>query len=142
MQSAFLTGFENAVVTGAVIEDARGHVVEADGLLLTLGQCQIGDGARQAAVPITEWMQGDEPEMSDAGTQKGIKASIFAAAFELGDKARQLRFQSCVGRGFEMYGRLVDSTGNDLHGLFTTQCADVFGLASSWSSLGIASSAR
>tara|TARA_Y100001951_G_scaffold102852_1_gene110347 strand:- start:3271 stop:3462 length:192 start_codon:yes stop_codon:yes gene_type:complete len=63
--------------------------------------------------------------MSDTGTQKGIEAGIAAAAFEPGEKVRQLRFQPCAGRGFEMYGRLVDATGNHLDGLVAAQCADV-----------------
>ena len=63
--------------------------------------------------------------MGDAGAQKGIKAGIAAAALEPGQKVRQLRFQPGARRGFEMYGRAVDTSGNDLHGLFATQCADL-----------------
>ncbi len=94
----------------AVLEDARGHGVEADGLLLALGQYQIGDGARKATIAVVEWMQGYEPEVCYAGPQKGIEASLAAADLEPGEKVSQLRFQPRLGRGFEMYGRLVNPT--------------------------------
>ena len=94
-------------------------------MLLTLSQCQIGDSAGEATVAVVEGVQGNEPEMGDAGAQKGIEAGIAAAALEPGEKVRQLRFQPRAGRGFEMDCRAVDATGNHLHGLFATQCTDV-----------------
>ncbi|MNR54817.1 hypothetical protein D3C85_1750770 [compost metagenome] len=38
VESASLAGFEDAVIAGAVVEDAGRHGVEADGLMLALGQ--------------------------------------------------------------------------------------------------------
>jgi len=68
IQRAFLARFEDAVIAGAVIEDARRHGVKADGLLFSLSQCQVSDGARKAAVAVIEGVQGDEPEVRNAGS--------------------------------------------------------------------------
>ena len=65
VQGAFLAGFEDAVVAGAVVEDAGRYGVEANGLLLAL-QRQVGDGTRQSTVAI-KGVQGGEPEMGNAG---------------------------------------------------------------------------
>lgn len=67
VQRAFLARFQDAVVAGAVIEDARRHGVEADGLLFALGQCQISDCASEATVAVIERVQGYEPEVRNAG---------------------------------------------------------------------------
>jgi len=60
----------------------------------------------------------------NAGPQKRVEAGIAAAALEPGEEVRQLRFQPCAGRGFEMHGRAVEPAGNYLHGLFAAQRAD------------------
>ncbi|MOA20042.1 hypothetical protein D3C78_1404590 [compost metagenome] len=69
VQPVFLAGFENAVVAGAVVEDARRHGVETYGLALALGQGEVGEGAGQAAVAVVERVQGDEPEVGDTGAK-------------------------------------------------------------------------
>ncbi|MNN60706.1 hypothetical protein D3C81_1759030 [compost metagenome] len=68
IQRALLAGLQDAVIAGAVVEDARRHGVKADGLLFALSQCQVGDGARKATVAIIEGVQGNEPEVRNAGT--------------------------------------------------------------------------
>ncbi|MNR29969.1 hypothetical protein D3C85_1473910 [compost metagenome] len=65
----FLAVFQYPVITCAVVEDAGGHGIKADGLVLTLSQCQISDGTGQAAVAIVEWVERDKPEVRDAGAQ-------------------------------------------------------------------------
>lgn len=67
IQRALLARFQDAVIASAVIEDARRHGVKADGLLFALSQCQVGDGAGKATVAIIEGVQGDEPEVRNAG---------------------------------------------------------------------------
>ncbi|MNT82294.1 hypothetical protein D3C72_2220070 [compost metagenome] len=69
VQSVSLAAFEDAVIAGAVVEDAGGHGIKADGLILTLSQCQVSDGTGQAAVAIVEWVERDKPEVRDAGAQ-------------------------------------------------------------------------
>ncbi|MNN92206.1 hypothetical protein D3C81_2104510 [compost metagenome] len=54
IQRSFLAGFENVVIAGAVVEDARGHGIKTNGLLFVLGQRQVGDGASKAAVAVIE----------------------------------------------------------------------------------------
>ena len=67
-QHALLAGFQDAVIADAVVEDARRHGVKTDGLLFALSQCQVGDGARKATVAVIEGVQGDEPEVRNAGS--------------------------------------------------------------------------
>lgn len=124
IQCAPLARFQDAVIASAVIENARGHGVKADGLLFALSQCQVGDGARKAAVAVIKGVQGNEPEVRNAGTQKRVEAGIATAALEPGEEVFQLRFQSSAGWGLEMHGRVVEATRNYLHGLFAAQHAD------------------
>ncbi|MCY1449260.1 hypothetical protein D9M71_659870 [compost metagenome] len=67
IQRAFLARFEDVVIAGSVVEDACGHGVKTDGLLFALGQRQVCDGASKTAVAVIEGVQGDKPEVGDAG---------------------------------------------------------------------------
>ena len=61
IQRPFLRLFKDAVVIAASFEDSHRHSVQANALIIGLGQRQIGEGAGHASVAIIKRVQGDKP---------------------------------------------------------------------------------
>lgn len=100
------------------------HCIETDCLWLCLGQGEIGQGASEAAVAVVEGMQGDEPEMGNAGTEQRIERRIIPAGLEPAQKILKQILQPFTRRCFEMHRGAVDPALHDLHRLAATQCTD------------------
>ena len=56
IERSLLAAFQYPVVAAPILENAGGHGIEADGLLLALSQGQVGDGASQPPITIIEGM--------------------------------------------------------------------------------------
>ncbi|MOA08957.1 hypothetical protein D3C78_1287610 [compost metagenome] len=69
-------------------------------------------------------MQGDEPEVREAGAQQWVEGSIVAAGGEPVEKGRQLLLQALARRRLEMHGGTVEAPGHHLHRLLAAQGAD------------------
>ncbi|MNN42416.1 hypothetical protein D3C81_1565960 [compost metagenome] len=70
-------------------------------------------------------MQGDEPEVGDAGTKQRVQTGVVAAGAEPLQEGFQLLFQASAWRRLEVHSRLVKAAGYHLHGLLAAQLAYV-----------------
>src|ERR1700722_19592696 len=71
-----LRRFKDVVVGASLLPDLRRHAVEALRALFGTRERHVGDGARDTAIAIVERMDGEEPQMSDAGLEDRINLCL------------------------------------------------------------------
>src|SRR6266702_6891799 len=74
VEIALLRRFQNIVVGVALLPNLRGHAVETLRAFFRMRELLIGNGTRNAAIPVFERVDGDEPQMRNAGLEHRIGA--------------------------------------------------------------------
>ena len=100
-------------IIGPFLPDLGRHAVEALGTALGSGESHVGNGARDASVPVVEGVNRDEPEMSNARLQHGVH---LVAAFKPGEEGSHLSFYAIRSGRFVVNALPSDRAGDDLHG--------------------------
>src|SRR5208282_309544 len=112
IEIALLRCLEDVVIGVPLPADLRRHAVEALRATLRARQRQIGNGARDAAVPVLEGMNGNEPKVSDAGLQHQIHAVLAVEPVEI---SMHFALEAPCARGLEMNPLVAGRARDDLH---------------------------
>jgi hypothetical protein len=100
-----------------------GHAVKALSTVFRAREQQTGERSRNTSVAVIERMNGDEPQMRDAGFEDEIRVG---ARIEPAEKRRHLCWNSVRRRGFIMHALAPGRPGHHLHGsaFVLAPCAD------------------
>jgi hypothetical protein len=112
VQFPLLSAFERVVIGGSLKADLGRHAVEALSRLFRTGEGHVGDGVRDTTVSVFEWMDGDEPEMSDGGENYRI---LVEKRIEPVEKVAHLLRDPRGAGGLEMSPLTPDPARYDLH---------------------------
>ena len=112
IERLLLRSLQDVVIGLALLLDLRRQAVEALGAAIRTGQEQVAHSARDAAVAVVEWVQGDQPKVRKPSLDQ---RRLVRRAVGPADEAAGFRWKAIGRRRFEMHALAPRRAGDHLH---------------------------